>query len=52
MNYYLNELDHWAVDECGLHYVRFVDDIVICTENKAVVLSMLPEFRRRLEAVG
>ena len=52
MNYYLNDLDHWAVDECGLHYVRFVDDIVICTENKAVVLSMLPEFRRRLEAVG
>ncbi len=52
MNYYLNVLDHWAVDECGLHYVRFVDDIVICTDNKEVVLSMLPEFRRRLALVG
>lgn len=52
MNYYLNDIDHWMIDECGLKYMRFVDDMVIVTDNKEVVLSMLPEIRRRLAHYG
>lgn len=52
MNYFLNDIDHWFVEECGLHYVRFVDDIVIVTDNKEGVLAMIPELRRRLKEYG
>lgn len=52
MNYYLNDLDHWAVDDCGLHYTRFVDDTVIVTDNKESTLALLPEIRRRLALQG
>ena len=52
MNYYLNDLDHWAVDEMKLLYTRFVDDTVIVTPNKEAVLSLFPEIRRRLAEKG
>ena len=52
MNLYLNEVDHWAVDEMGLHYTRFVDDTVIIIENKEAALTLLPKFREMYEAVG
>lgn len=52
MNYYLDELDHWATDVCGLHYTRFVDDTVIVTNNKEATLALLPEIRRRLALQG
>ena len=52
MNYYLNDLDHWAVDEMKLLYTRFVDDAVIVTPNKEAVLSLFPEIRRRLAEKG
>ena len=49
MNYYLNDLDHAILEEWGLHYVRFVDDMVIVTDNKDACLSfVIPEVRRRL----
>ena len=52
MNYYLNDLDHWAIDDMHLLYTRFVDDTTIVTTNKEVVLSMMPEIRRRLAEHG
>lgn len=52
MNYYLNEIDHWIVDELGLHYGRFVDDSWIVTDNKEAMLAMMPEIRRRLADLG
>lgn len=52
MNYYLNDIDHWLVDECGFAYIRFVDDMVIVTTNKECVLGMIPEIRRRLAYYG
>lgn len=52
MNYYLDDLDHWAIDEMGLLYTRFVDDTVIVTDNKECVLALMPEIRRRLAVHG
>ena len=53
MNYYLNDLDHWMIETCGFHYIRFVDDMVIVTDNKEAFLSYtMPEIRRRVEALG
>lgn len=52
MNYYLNEYDHWLLDECGLHYTRYVDDQYFVTDNKECLLAMIPEMRRRLAVVG
>ena len=38
---------------CGLHYLRFVDDIVIVTDNKEACLSyVIPELRKRLADLG
>lgn len=52
MNYYLNDIDHWLLDTCGLHYLRFVDDMVITTDNKEACLAfVIPEIRRRLRAL-
>lgn len=53
MNYYLNDIDHLVVDEWGLHYSRFVDDILIVTDNKEAALAfVVPELRRRLAELG
>ena len=53
MNYYLNDLDHWIVDDLKLKYVRFVDDAVIVVQNKETALSFLmPEIRKRVAEVG
>ena len=53
MNYYLNDLDHWIVEEMGIAYVRFVDDAVAVVENKEAALAFLmPEIRRRMTERG
>lgn len=52
MNYYLNDIDHWAVDTLGLHYTRFVDDTVIVVNNKEAALSLIPLFRERYNRLG
>jgi len=52
MNIYLNDVDHWAVEEMELRYTRFVDDTVVVTNNKECMLAMLPLFRREYEKYG
>lgn len=52
MNYYLNDLDHYVIDECGLHFVRFVDDMILVTDNKESGLAFVQEIRKRVEALG
>lgn len=52
MNYYLNELDHYVIDECGLHFVRFVDDMILVTDNKECGLAFAREIRQRLSSLG
>ena len=52
VNYYFHEIDDWALG-FGLHYERFVDDMVFVIDNKAAFLPyVLPELRRRLAALG
>lgn len=38
-NYDLNDFDHFQVDACGLHYVRFVDDMVWVVQDKEAGLA-------------
>jgi len=52
MNYYLNDFDHFNVDVCHFHYVRFVDDMRWVTTNKEMMLAMFPVFRRMLADAG
>ena len=52
MNLYYDEIDHWAVDEMGLRYIRFMDDTEITVENKEAALLLLPLFRERYERIG
>ena len=52
MNYYLNDIDHYAVDKLGLHYVRFVDDTVLVVNNKDAALLLLPIFREKYKELG
>lgn len=52
MNLYLNDVDKWAIEEMGLHYVRFVDDTVIIVENKEAALTLLPLFRQKYAEYG
>lgn len=52
MNYYLNDFDHYIVDELKLHYVRFVDDMVFVVENKDAFLPMIETFRKMLNEYG
>ena len=52
MNYYLNDVDHFMVDTCGLHYLRFVDDMVIVTDNKEACLSLVPTIREMAAEKG
>lgn len=50
MGLYINDEIKWLNEECGLRVVCFVDDIVFSVpeRQKAYVLSLLPELRRRL----
>lgn len=49
-NLNLNDFDNFVVNELGLKkYVRYVDDIIIISENKSVLIEKLPEIIKKLE---
>lgn len=48
-NYDLNDFDHFQVDECGLHYVRFVDDMAWVVANKEAGLAHVALSERKLK---
>lgn len=52
MNYYLNDLDHWILENLTPHYMRFVDDMYFVVQNKEAFLPYIQEIRRRLAEVG
>ena len=52
MNLYLNDIDHWAADELGLHYTRYADDTLIVVQNKEAALTLTPLFRQKYAEVG
>ena len=47
-NYALAVFDRFQVDTCGLHYTRFVDDMVWVVENKEAGLSHVATSERML----
>lgn len=49
-NLNLNELDHYVVKELKLNkYIRYVDDIVIISDNKKELISALPYIVEKLK---
>jgi len=52
-NFYLNEFDHYVVEELGFtHYGRYVDDFYIIDTDKQKILRCIPLMRAKLEEVG
>lgn len=49
---YPTEIDRFVEENISRHFVRYVDDTVIVTDNKEMVLAQFPEYRRRLHAIG
>lgn len=47
-NFDLNDFDHFQVDTCGLHYCRFVDDMVWVVQNKKAALAHVALSERML----
>ena len=45
-------VDNFIEKNVSRHFVRYVDDTVIVTDNKEMVLAMIPEIRRRLADIG
>ena len=50
--FYPVEVDRWMAVNISPHFVRYVDDTVIVTSNKAATLAQLPELRARLARIG
>lgn len=49
-NLNLNDFDNFIVNELGLkNYVRYVDDIVIVSDNKEILIKRLPKIIKKLE---
>lgn len=51
-NLYLAEIDKWIIDNISPYYVRFVDDMVIITNNKESALVQIPQLRQILSDIG
>jgi len=51
-NVYLNRFDHWMKEEQGCrYYIRYVDDILILSDNKRWLHSLVPEIKERLASL-
>jgi hypothetical protein len=45
-NYFLNPLDRWIQEECGMnHYGRYVDDFFLIQESKEELMNLVPRVR-------
>ena len=49
---YPTEIDRFVADNMSPHFVRYVDDTVIVTDNKEMVLAMIPALRKKLAGIG
>ena len=47
----LADVDRW-LDDRGVRFVRYLDDIIMVTDRKDYALSLFPELRRRLNLLG
>ena len=46
------DVDKFIEENITPHFVRYVDDTVIVTDNKEMALAMIPELRKRLADIG
>ena len=45
-NYFLNPLDRWIQEECGMiHYGRYVDDFFLVHDSKEALMDLVPRVR-------
>lgn len=52
-NMCLNEFDHYVIEDLGLEdYVRYVDDIIIISNDKTKLINLLPLIKEKLEEKG
>lgn len=49
---YPTPIDNFIEKNISRHFVRYVDDTVIVTDNPEMARAMMPEYRRRLNAIG
>lgn len=49
---YPTEVDVFVGENITIHFVRYVDDTVMVTDNKEMALTMMPEYRERLARIG
>ena len=45
-------IDRFVAENISRHFVRYVDDTIIITDNKEAALTQLPELRSRASAIG
>ena len=45
-------IDKYISENISSHFVRYVDDTVIVTDNKEMALAQIPELRKRLADIG
>lgn len=50
-NGYLSDIDKWIIHNISPYYTRFVDDMVIVSDNKDGVLLMIPALRALLRKI-
>lgn len=49
---YPTDIDCYVEKNISRHFVRYVDDTTIVTDNPEMVRAMIPEYRRRLKEIG
>lgn len=49
---YPTDIDRFVEKNISRHFVRYVDDTTIVTDNPEMVRAMIPEYRRRLKEIG
>jgi len=49
---YPSAVNQWVAESVSSHFVCYMDDAVIVTDNKEMVLAQMPELRRRLSGIG
>jgi hypothetical protein len=47
-NFYMSQIDKWLASIDGVEYGRYVDDAILVSDDKNLLLSILPKLRERL----
>lgn len=49
-NFYLSEIDHWAISQ-GMDYFRYCDDVVVLSDDKQKLKAFMSVFESRLSEI-